>query len=263
MNKRAWIGFTICVLFVVVLVCGQLHWREKITRVTNEAIQKKSEIMPQEAAVSVSPNYETYIKNLPDVVKDKVKRAVLSGKLVHLVIVGDQATASSREAWPIKVAEQMKKTYGNGVWNITVREWEDESTADLLSNKRFDELIALHPDVILFQPPFLTDNNRGGNRDSVTNLDQFLKRVTEILKDTTLIIQPPNPIHNAINYPNAISELQQYAEQHQYIYLDHWTSWPNQNSGAILPYLQNEHGFPNIKGHELWAQYINTYFVGE
>ncbi|WP_459501254.1 SGNH/GDSL hydrolase family protein [Bacillus sp. C1] len=263
MNKKVWIGLAICLLFVTTVVCGQLHWREKITRATNEAIQQESEVVHQEESISVSPNYETYIKNLPDVVKEKVKKAVTSKKLVHLVIVGDQASSASQDAWPMKVAEQIKKTYGNGVWNITVREWKDESTADLLSNKRFDELIALNPDVILFQPPFLTDNNRGGNKDSVMNLDQFLKQVTENLKDTTFIIQPPNPIHHAINYPNAISELQQYAEQHQYIYLNHWTAWPDQNSEAILPYLQNEHGFPNIKGHELWAQYINTYFVGK
>ncbi|PFE92795.1 EPSX protein [Bacillus thuringiensis] len=263
MNKKVWIGLAICLLFVITVVYGQLHFREKITRATNEAIQQESEVIHQEESISVSPNYETYTKNLPDVVKEKVKRAVNSKKLVHLVIVGDQASSTSQDAWPMRVAEQIKKTYGNGVWNITVREWQDESTADLLSNKRFEELVALKADVILFQPPLLTDNNREGNKESLANLDQFLKQVTESSKGTTVIIQPPNPIYNATHYPKAISELQLYAEQHQYIYWNHWQAWPDQNSEAILPYLQNEHGFPSTKGNELWAKYINHYFVGE
>lgn len=263
MNKKLCIGSVICLLFAVTVVYGQLHWREKIIRATNEIVQQDYEMIQQEEQISVSPNYETYAKNLPDVVKEKIKKAVSSKKLVHLIIVGDQASSSSQDAWPIKVTEQIKKTYGNGVWNITLREWKDESTTDLLSNKRFEELIALKADVILFQPPLLTDNSREENKESLANLDRFLKLVTGSLKDSTVIIQPPNPIYNATHYPKVISELQLYAEQNQYIYLNHWQAWPDPNSEAILPYLQNEHGFPSTIGNELWAQYITQYFVGK
>ncbi|MGQ0513496.1 hypothetical protein ACT453_07695, partial [Bacillus sp. D-CC] len=102
-------------------------------------------------------------------------------------------------------------------------------------NKRFEELIALKADVILFQPPLLTDNSREENKESLANLDRFLKLVTGSLKDSTVIIQPPNPIYNATHYPKVISELQRYAEQHQYIYLNHWQAWPDPNSEAMLP----------------------------
>lgn len=263
MNKKLCISIIIIFLFGVTVVCGQVHWREKIIKATSKVVQQEYEVIQKIEPIIVSPNYEMHTKNLPDVVRKKVEKAVFSKQLVHLVIVGDQASANNQDAWPIKLIEQIKETYGNGVWNITLREWKDEGTNDLLSNKRFEELIALKADVILFQPPLLTDNNRGGNKESLENLDHFLKLVTESLKDTTIIIQPPNPIYNATHYPKAVLELQMYAEQHKYIYLNHWQNWPNPSSEDILPYLQSEHGFPSTKGHELWAQYINHYFAGK
>lgn len=224
-----------------------MHWREKIIKATNEIVQQDYEMIEQEEQINISPNYEMYAKNLPNVVKEKINRAVSSKNLFILLLLAI-TSSSSQDAWPIKVTEQIKKTYGNGVWNITLREWKDESTTDLLSNKRFEELIALKADVILFQPPFLTDNSREGNKESLANLDRFLKLVTGSLKDTTVIIQPPNPIYNATHYPKAISELQLYAEQHQYIYWNHWQAWPDPHSEAILPYLQMNMAFLVEKG---------------
>ncbi|MGQ7172128.1 hypothetical protein ACUOCP_41335, partial [Escherichia sp. R-CC3] len=74
MNKKLCIGSVICLLFAVTIVYGQLHWREKIIRATNEIVQQDYEMIQQEEQISVSPNYEMYAKNLPDVVKEKIKK---------------------------------------------------------------------------------------------------------------------------------------------------------------------------------------------
>ena len=36
------------------------------------------------------------------------------------------------------------------------------------------------------------------------------------------MIQPPNPVYGAKNYPKAIEALKQFATQNGYTYVDHW-----------------------------------------
>ncbi|PFI26552.1 hypothetical protein [Bacillus cereus] len=67
----------------------------------------------------------------------------------------------------------------------------------------------------------------------------------------------------AKNYPKAIEGLKQFATQNGYTYVDHWGAWPDATTKAILPYLQEEFGFPSAKGHEVWAQYVTDYFVAK
>ncbi|MBG9580335.1 EPSX protein, partial [Bacillus thuringiensis] len=74
-NKKVCIGSLICLLFAVTFVYGQLHWREKIIKATNEIVQQDYEMIEQEEQINISPNYEMYAKNLPNVVKEKINRA--------------------------------------------------------------------------------------------------------------------------------------------------------------------------------------------
>lgn len=49
-----------------------------------------------------------------------------------------------------------------------------------------------------------------------------------------------------------------------YTYIDHWGTWPDASTKAIVPYLQEEFGLSSAKGHEVWAQYVtcNGLFCG-
>ena len=42
---------------------------------------------------------EAYAKNLPDAVKEKLKKAAEDKKAVNLIIVGDEASSSAKDAW--------------------------------------------------------------------------------------------------------------------------------------------------------------------
>ncbi|OFD38231.1 hydrolase [Bacillus mycoides] len=174
--------------------------------------------------------------------------------MVNLVIVGDQAS-SEKDAWTTKVIANLDTAYGKGLWNLTVKEYKNESTEELIVNKRDQDIAKAKPDVILFQPPFIADSSKTGNGNSVANT----QKLAISLKDTTIMIQPPNPVYGAKNYPKAIETL----KQNGYTYIDHWEVWPNSTTKAILPYLQEEFGFPSAKGHELWTQYVTDYFVAK
>ncbi|NWK71562.1 SGNH/GDSL hydrolase family protein [Bacillus paramycoides] len=272
MNKKAVLVLFILVLFVASIASGKLYWNKKIanaTGQTSEVTKTKAEVKDsgakkeekkQEAKSSFN---EAYAKNLPDAVKEKLKKAAEEKKAVNLVIVGDEASSSEKDAWAAKLAANLDASYGKGLWNVTVKEYKGESTDALILHKRDKEIAEGNPDVILFEPPFITDNNEIGNGNSVVNTQKFIQALTTSAKGATIMIQPPNPVYGAKNYPKSIEALKQFATQNGYTYVDHWGAWPDATTKEILPYLQEEFGFPSAKGHEVWAQYVTDYFVAK
>ncbi|ANC22230.1 SGNH/GDSL hydrolase family protein [Bacillus cereus] len=276
MNKKAVLVLVIFVLFVASIVSGKLYWNKKIANATGQTSEvtktkaevkdskaKKEEKKEEKKQDAKSSFNEAYAKNLPDAVKEKLKKAAEDKKAVNLVIVGDEASSSEKSAWAAKLTANLETAYGKGLWNVTVKEYKGESTEELITNKRDKEIAKENPDVILFEPPFITDNGKTGNGNSVVNTQKFVQALSTSAKGATIIIQPSNPVYGAKNYPKSIEALKQFATQNNYTYIDHWGAWPDATTKAILPYLQEEFGFPSAKGHDVWAQYVTNYFIAK
>ncbi|MFT0563616.1 SGNH/GDSL hydrolase family protein [Bacillus cereus] len=274
MNKKAVLVLVIFVLFVASIVSGKLYWNKKIANATGQTSEvtktkaevkdskaKKEEKKEEKKQDAKSSFNEAYAKNLPDAVKEKLKKAAEDKKAVNLVIVGDEASSSEKSAWAAKLTANLETAYGKGLWNVTVKEYKGESTEELITNKRDKEIAKENPDVILFEPPFITDNGKTGNGNSVVNTQKFVQALSTSAKGATIMIQPSNPVYGAKNYPKSIEALKQFATQNNYTYIDHWGAWPDATTKAILPYLQEEFGFPSAKGHDVWAQYVTNYFI--
>ncbi|PEV53399.1 EPSX protein [Bacillus thuringiensis] len=276
MNKKAVLVLVIFVLFVASIVSGKLYWNKKIANATGQTSEvtktkaevkdsgaKKEEKKEEKKQDAKSSFNEAYAKNLPDAVKEKLKKAAEDKKAVNLVIVGDEASSSEKNAWAAKLTANLETAYGKGLWNVTVKEYKGESTEELIANKRDKEIAKDNPDVILFEPPFITDNGKTGNGNSVVNTQKFVQTLSTSAKGATIMIQPSNPVYGAKNYPKSIEALKQFAMQNNYTYIDHWGAWPDASTKAILPYLQEEFGFPSAKGHDVWAKYVTDYFVAK
>ena len=65
---------------------------------------------------------------------------------------------------------------------MTVKEYKGESTEELIANKRDKEIAKENPDVILFEPPFITDNGKTGNGNSVANTQKFVQALSTSAK---------------------------------------------------------------------------------
>ncbi|MCP1321315.1 EPSX protein [Bacillus thuringiensis] len=276
MNKKAVLVLVIFVLFVASIVSGKLYWNKKVANATGQTSEvtktkdevkdsgaKKEEKKEEKKQDTKSSFNEAYAKSLPDAVKEKLKKAAEDKKPVNLVIVGDEASSSAKDAWAAKLTTNLETAYGKGLWNVTVKEYKGESTEELIANKRDKEIAKDNPDVILFEPPFITDNGKTGNGNSVVNTQKFVQALSTSAKGATIMIQPSNPVYGAKNYPKSIEALKQFATQNNYTYIDHWGAWPDATTKAILPYLQEEFGFPSAKGHDVWAKYVTDYFVAK
>ena len=87
---------------------GKLYWNKKIanaTGQTSEVTKTKAEVKDSGAKKeekkkrkqdAKSSFNEAYAKNLPDAVKEKLKKAAEDKKAVNLVIVGDEASSSEK-----------------------------------------------------------------------------------------------------------------------------------------------------------------------
>ena len=108
MNKKAVLVLVVFVLFVASIVSGKLYWNKKIanaTGQTSEVTKTKAEVKDSGAKKeekkkrkqdAKSSFNEAYAKNLPDAVKEKLKKAAEDKKAVNLVIVGDEASSSEK-----------------------------------------------------------------------------------------------------------------------------------------------------------------------
>lgn len=274
MNKKVWLVLVMFVLLVASIVGGKMHWNKKVSSATEQAMSetvstskadksnKDSEKGSKEDSKKKVSYNEAYASNLPQAVQEKLKVAADEKRAVNLVIVGDESSAE-KGTWTEKFTKNLYEAYGNGVWNVTVKSYAGENTEALLENNRAEEIAEAQPDVILFQAPFVTDNTSMGNANSVAETKTFVEEMGASAKDAVIMIQPSNPVYNAKNYPKAIAGLQQFAEQNGYTYVNHWEAWPDPATKDIVPYLQEEFGFPNEKGYALWAQYVTDYFVAK
>jgi hypothetical protein len=240
--------------FVVAVIAGTIHWNNQISHVTKAVDQtEKGKEEKQASAGKELPSY------FPAAAAEQLK----NNKKLSLVIVGDEATSTDPEGWPAKLQNQLRKAYGENVWNVTVKQWKGETTEKLLKNKRISEITSLKPDILLLEVPLLTDNVQTGNGKSILHTQKILNEVKTELPNCTIILQPPNPVYKGQYYPKAVEALKQFAEQNKYAYIDHWSAWPGTTSTDILQYLQKPVGFPNTKGQDIWAGAVSKYFIGE
>ncbi|EJR48912.1 hypothetical protein IIM_04089 [Bacillus cereus VD107] len=159
-------------MLVASIVSGRIHSSKKVanaTAQTNKMKTTKTGIEDNKQDAKASFN-EAYAKNLPDAVKEKLKKTAADKKAVNLAVVDEEAS------------------YGKGLWNVTVKEYKSESTDELIANKRDKEIAKDNPDVILFEPSFITDNGKTGNGNSVANTLRLVQALSTSAKEATIMI---------------------------------------------------------------------------
>jgi len=249
------------------LVVGQIYWVHKIDKSVQNALteQKEGSIgqIDMQQGNERKQQLIKYATNLPTRIQKKIGEAVDTGKPVQLVIVGSEAVSSSRDGWPQLLAEVLHSTYGMDILSIKVKEYRDMTTMEAVENQIYNEIIKLRPDILLLEPFILNNNGVIPIKRTLDDLTYILKEVQSAIPDVVVILQPAHPIYNARYYPIQVNQLKKYAEENNYIYLDHWTSWPNYMTSKIRNYLSEDQSVPNADGYRLWADFLIDYFVAK
>ena len=261
------------ILSIGAVVAGKIHWDKKIEakstllkannelkteNVSNDNESKDKETSTDEISYE---EIEPYTKNLPEEIVNKIEKAIQTEQPIHLVMIGSASTPVSPNGWPTLLKQELENTYGNAIFTITIKEYADHTSKDFVDKGLGKEVIALNPDVVLFEPFILADNGKVRLNERLANIESILDALFAELPELTVLLQPANPLLKATYYPNEVNKLKEFAEEKGYIYLDHWTAWPDHQTDEISPYIANN--LPTEKGHKTWSEYLINYFISK
>ncbi|MGE8204697.1 SGNH/GDSL hydrolase family protein [Heyndrickxia sp. NPDC080065] len=257
------------IICAIVLVMGNIHWKERTivssvakdpdTVTDTETTSNQDESDNKE---TITPNMDlSYIKNWPTDAQDTFKKKMKQGEQFKIAIVGSQELGDDH-GWANQLKNAMEETYGKEHLQVVTFSF-DKTSNDFILEKRFNEVANEKADLVLFEPFVLNDNSGGigveTNHDNILMVVNALKGKNE---KTVIMLQPSNPIYNAINYPKQVEQLKDFAKENDFDYLDHWSAWPNPQTEEIMDYLDNESN-PSEKGHEVWFTFLKDYFIAE
>ncbi|MGR3765913.1 SGNH/GDSL hydrolase family protein [Rossellomorea sp. NS-SX7] len=264
-------NFMIVFLFIITvsaLAGGKLHWEQKISAVQADTIHVD---MPKQVVKADSTDKEEEAKKermlkldrmnyLPPELQQKFREKINQDQQLHLMIIGSSSTSEQKDAWPELLEEKLVEVYGDSLLNVTIKEIANKTSDKVLEEDIHKKLTEQKPDILLLEPFLLYDNGELGMTDRLKNLSVLLKDFKKESPDMTIILQPSNPIYGAHYYLQDEKELEDYAKENKYIYLDHWQAWPDSGKKEMKDYLTTEN-LPNKKGNEVWAKYLADYFV--
>lgn len=252
---KVFLNIFAAVLLIITIVAGKMYWDHQTSAEASSGSMSRNN-----TSKVASKNWEDYGENLPESVKEKLKKADASGKPMKLLIVGSQATSTDSKAWPETLKETLNNTYGSLI-ETSILEYKDETTLDFVRNQDYKDIIKEKPDVLLFEPFLLNDNGVVGITNTLENLNVIMSHITAEDKDLVTILQPSQPIYNATNYPKEAEALGEFAKKNGYEYVNHWSAWPDYKSEKILDYLVEKQRIPTAKGNKAWSSYLEEYFT--
>ncbi|WGG45423.1 hypothetical protein [Rossellomorea sp. DA94] len=255
---------------VVFLYLGNMYWKEKTTLVASEEKDtttvenspSEEAPAPEEEAAEVKgkKDLDSIISNWPEEARTHFKELKKKGEPFKLAIVGSPAMGESDNGWAPQLKEKLSSELGS---QVNVEIFQSEVTSiEFINGEKSDNVLAFEPDLVLLEPFSLTDNsNQVGTVQNHESILMFLRELQETNEDSVLLLQPPHPLEGATYYPQQIEDLKEFAAEESISYLDHWGSWPDDET--LSDYLIESQDTPNEKGYEIWADYLIEYFINE
>lgn len=247
----------ICIVFI-----GFSHflWIEKTT-VLQAADLGNSDSVETSIQQDTIDKLLPLTKNWPTPSVERFKLA-LEQKQPFTILIGGSTVLGGETGWAAQTKVHLLDAFGAENLNVEIREYDITSDTFVAENKHV-ELADLHADLILFEPFILKNNGAIGIDTTLANLTTTLEAIKQASPNSSVILQPANPIYKAKNYPTQIASLKQYAEENQIPFLDHWGIWPDPNSDEILGFLSSDQSLPNEQGHKVWSEFLNAYLISK
>jgi hypothetical protein len=271
------IAVIVLVLSISSIIIGKIHWNHKISAYAGmensvglvaEKPENTENVSNSEGAKDQAVDITQYTKNLPDEVKTKIENAAKTGKPVRFVVLGSKSTSSDESGWPNLFKQQLIQNYGENIFDVTIHEISDKNSLQVIDEDLYQTALKNKPDILLFEPFILKDNGEVRMEDRLVNITTIMEDFEESNPDIFIFLQPANPLYNATYYPKEVEELQRFALENDFTYLNHWLAWPDQDSSEIESYLTPDpsiafKSIPNEKGHQLWADFLSNYFISK
>lgn len=256
----------IVIVCVVVLVFSYITWKDKLASASEKPVdsspsivekEKKEEVKDSSKEIISAKELEPLIANMDESVQEVFLNRQETGEKVQLLVVGSEAMESGKPGYVERLRETLEETYQGFIEVETV-------SFDGTSTEFLDEDIDLSAgfDIALMEP--FTLNNNGLVEIEVEHEDvqTFDSRLKSEVSDAVLMLQPPQPIYGAGFYLTQVDALEEFATANEFVYINHWSAWPDTTDPALQDYLTEEMN-PNNNGTTTWANELTSYFIAE
>lgn len=244
------------ILLAAVLVMGNIQWGKSqassSSNITNSSTSSENNIDLD--------YYLSFASAWPEDTQNQFKTKLENNETYNILLLGSEALGDAQTGLLTNLKETLTNTYDKyvSIENIVYT----ETSSNYVLNDETQELINQKPDMIIFEPFLLADNNVVDINTALANISAIIKETKEELPNATFILQPTNQIYNASLYPKQVAALKEYAESENITYLNHWENWPEGDSNKTLDYI-NADDTPNEKGYEVWSNYITDFLVNK
>lgn len=254
------IVIVLALMLAAVLVFGNLHWNSRSSVHTSTPSIRSSENTTEAEPELDTEYYLELAANWPDESKEQLEKKINSNEIFQIVLLGSDSIGNDSLGLKNYLKEALAEKYEKHVELESIV--YDNTTTDYVLNSENEKLVDLKPDMIIFEPFLLNDNNVVTIPDTISNISSIIEETTAALPDVTFILQPPNQIYDANLYPMQVAALQEYANDQNLTYLNHWEVWPSGNDVTVNDYL-NADARPNESGFQLWSDYLSEYLISE
>lgn len=258
------------------IIAGNIHWNQKISAQAEQIVKRDNSVIveAEQEPIKVQPPQITeqekkeqelaaYTRNLPPELQNKIIDASQNGKTLTMAIYGSESPTSEKGAWPDLFKQQVMKTYGEKLFNITILSEGDKTTVDVIRTNSYEKVNDLKPDIVIFEPFMISDNSRKISMENrVSYIQKMITSWKKENKQVTVLLQPSNPIYSATYFPDQVEEIKNFAKKNNITYIDHWENWPDEKNKEIKQYLTSAN-LPNETGNNVWAEYVGNYFIGK
>jgi hypothetical protein len=260
----------VCLVSIFSILFGVIQYDKKIKSAGDQAraelalLEEKEEEAPLVKEVeAVSPAIADKISGLDEPLAEKIRLAVENGEKVTVVAAGSSAIGKpeSITPWPAILQESLDRQYGSGIFDIIVKDYGSKNSYEVIEEAGHEEIAALQPDVLIIEPFLLNDNGYTTVRDTLYHLNIIISTVKLISPDVVIYLQPSVPVRDDSYYLDQVKSLEEYAVSQNITYMNHWVEWPEMGEEEFLNYLDEAAFIPTQKGHEIWAGFIEKYFV--
>ncbi|MGD6802096.1 SGNH/GDSL hydrolase family protein [Rossellomorea aquimaris] len=251
---------------VGVILLGNLHWKTlnsapAATEAESTDLEGETETKDEASKESSPDGKLSYTGNWSPEMRSIYENKLEEGEAFNLMIAGSQAMDAVEPGWNDLVAEAVKAKYGD---TITVHSFPyDSNSFDFVAEAKAEEIADLDPNLVIFEPLTLNDNSLVRIEDSLVHIQTIYEDISASNVGMELVLTPPQPVHSPNWYATQISELEKFADNEGYTYIDHWENWPDVESEEIKNYLNGEGSSPNEQGQKAWAEAIISYLITE
>lgn len=256
----------IVVLCIAIIGFSYISWKEKLATASEKKLETAPLVEEKEKKAETSKPIEETIsedelQKLTANMDEKVRGVFLNrselGEKVQFLLVGSQAMESGEPGY----GEQLKQTISDkykGFVEIQTAAFDVTSTEFI--GQETD--LSVGYDVILMEPFTLNNNGLVEIEVEHEDIQTFNVSLQNEVNDAVLLLQPPQPIYGAGFYLTQVNALEEFATANDFVYINHWSAWPDTTNPLLEDYLTEESN-PNNNGAKAWANELISYFVAE